>query len=361
MVRVDFNVPVVNNVVEDDFRIRAALPTINFLCQKGAKVILICHLETNEGQNISLKPVSLVLQKLGVENLFIEDYKNAHQLIENQMQNGSVALLENLRFFEGEKNNDSKFAKELASLGDIFVNEAFPVSHREHASIVGVPKYLDSYVGLQFQKEITNLSKAFEPARPFLFVLGGAKFQTKIPLLDKFSNKADSIFIGGALANDFFAQKGYQIGKSVTSGAIDLSAFVNNPKILLPLDIVTDKKQVCDGQTCGIEERIMDIGPKSREFLIQKIKETRFILWNGPLGFYEKGFKDGTKEIANFLGKYTAESSGQVTSIVGGGDTVAAIKEIGNEGQFTFVSTGGGAMLDFLAKGTLPGIEVLGN
>ena len=183
LMRVDFNVPIKGGVITDDFRIRVVVPTIKFLQSKGAKVILISHIETNEGENISLKPVADHLNKLGVATIFIQNLKNAHEFIENELSNGGVALLENLRFSEGEKKNDTKFAKELASLGDIFVNEAFPCSHRAHASIVGISRFLPSYAGFQFEKEVMNLSRAFNPARPFFFILGGAKFETKIPLL----------------------------------------------------------------------------------------------------------------------------------------------------------------------------------
>ncbi len=364
LMRVDFNVPVKNGVITDDFRIRMVLPTIEFLQRKGAKVILFSHLETNEGENISLKLVADRLDRLDIENKsniavkFIQNLKNANDIIENELVNGEVALLENLRFAEGEKKDDKRFAKELSSLGDIFVNEAFPVSHRAHASIVSIPNYLPSYAGLQFEKEVTNLSRAFNPAHPFLFILGGAKFETKIPLIEKFINTADSIFIGGALANDFFKEKGYEIGRSLVSkGAIDLTAYINNQKVTIPVDVIDSKNNIWQVNKFPADEKNMDDGPKTLEILKEKIGQAKFILWNGPLGMYENGFKSSTLELAKMLGE--ASSKNSAISIIGGGDTVAAIAELGIEDKFTFVSTGGGAMLDFLAKGTLPGILAL--
>lgn len=367
LTRVDFNVPLKNGRVVDDFRIRMVLPTIKFLREKGAKVILLSHLETNEGENISLKPVADHLNKLGMATIFIGNLKNAHEVIEDELSDGSVALLENLRFFDGEKKNEPRFAKELASLGDIFVNEAFPCSHRTHASIVGITKSLPGYAGLQFEKEVTNLSRAFNPAHPFLFILGGAKFKTKIPLIEKFANSADFVFVGGALANDFFKARGYEVGQSLISkGAIDLAAYADNPKVTIPIDIVDSKNNIWLADKLPADEKIMDAGPKTLELLKAKIAESKFILWNGPLGMYEDGFKGPTFELAKMVGEATqnGQADGKVNkvqSIVGGGDTVAAIAELGTENQFTFVSTGGGAMLDFLAKGTLPGIEALNN
>jgi phosphoglycerate kinase len=267
--------------------------------------------------------------------------------------------MENLRFFEGEKKNDPKFAKELASLADIYVNDAFPVCHREHASIVGVPKLLPSYVGFQLEKEVANLSRAFNPAHPFLFILGGAKFETKLPLLAKFLDIADQIFVGGALANDLFKAKGFEIGQSLISKTgIDLSAFIKSPKLLLPVDIINQEGVSKAADSLSLTDKIMDDGPKTLQMLKEKISAAKFILWNGPLGMYEGGYKQPTLELAKIIGEATAGTSG-VVSIVGGGDTLAAIEELQNQDKFTFVSTGGGAMLDFLAKGTLPGIEAL--
>lgn len=208
LLRADFNVPIKNGVVVDDFRIRAALPTIGYLRSRGAKILIASHLEVVDGEKATLEPIIPVLAKLGIEASFVRDYRAAPGLLDGA-KGGDCFLLENLRDRDGEKKDDPAFAKELASLADIYVNDAFPVCHREHASIVGVPRYIPGYAGLQMQKEVENLSKAFSPSHPFLFVLGGAKFATKMPLLKKFLGLADSVFVGGALANDLLKAKGY--------------------------------------------------------------------------------------------------------------------------------------------------------
>ena len=357
LVRVDFNVPVQKERVVDDFRIRMALPTIKFLQEKGAKVILMSHIETNEGENISFQPIADHMAELGVPVLFIKDYKKAHETIENQLKNGEVALLENLRFFDGEKKNDQKFAKELASFGDIYVDEAFPSAHREHASIVGVPQFLPGYAGLQFEKEVLNLTKTFNPTHPFIFLLNGIKFETKMPLLKRFLEIADTVFVGGALATDFFKQKGYEVGRSIVSGGdIDLAPYLANSKLLLPVDVIDEGRKVYEPESLPKESKIVDIGPKTLELLKSKIQNAKFILWNGPTGIYQQGYGEATEELARII---AAATTAGATSVIGGGDTVAAIENIGLTDKFTFVSSGGGAMLDFLATGTLPGIEAL--
>ena len=367
LVRVDFNVPIAKGKVVNDYRIRMALPTINSLRDKGAKVILMSHLEVKEGEANTLEPVAATLNALGVPVKFVKNIQGALNVIEG-MKGGDCILLENLRQFDGEKANDSKFAKELASLGDIYVNDAFSVCHREHASVVGVPKLLPSYAGLQMQNEIKNLSQAFHPAHPFLFILGGAKFETKLPLLERFIGLADDVFVGGALANDFFKAQGHEIGKSLVSTTeLNLERYLPNPKLILPVDVVISddasgkgsaEQSTKSADSITSTEKVMDAGPKTLELLRAKIEVAGFILWNGPLGLYENGYQGGTLEVAKMIAG-RAGSINSVTSIVGGGDTLAAIATLGLEDKFTFVSTAGGAMLDFLAKGTLPGIEAL--
>ena len=361
LVRVDFNVPIKNGEVAEGFRVRMALPTIDFLASKGAKIILMSHIESNaDGSNPSLEPVAHYLgAKLGHPVVFVKKYKDAFAEIA-RLQSGGCILLENVRFFEGEKANDPKFAKELASLADIYVNDAFSVSHREHASVVGVPKLLPSYAGFQLEKEVLNLSRAFDPARPFLFILGGAKFETKLPLLEKFMLIADSVFVGGALANDFFKAKGYETGASLLSkGDVDLSIYLKNEKLSLPSDVVLQDRSVKSPDALAKEDKIFDSGPATVAALSNAIAGSKFVLWNGPLGMYEGGYTDATLALAKLIAEATSKHG--VESIVGGGDTLAAISTLGNEDQFTFISTGGGAMLDFLAQGTLPGIEALGS
>jgi phosphoglycerate kinase len=248
-------------------------------------------------------------------------------------------------------------AEDLANLADIYVNDAFPVSHREHASIVSLPKKLPGYIGFQFKKEIDNLSKAFNPEHPFLFILGGAKFETKINLVRKFLDLADKVFLGGALVNSVFKRMGYEVGVSlVDDGMLNLDFVLNNPKIILPRD-VSVRGPVGDGVKLPTEVRkdknILDIGDETLGDLVAEVGRAKYILWNGPLGNYEKGFDMMTKKTAEAIANSGA------TTIVGGGDTLAVIESLGIMDKFTFVSSGGGAMLDFLANGTLPGLEAL--
>lgn len=354
LIRADFNVPVKNGVVVNDFRLRKAIPTFNYLLGKGATLIIVSHIENEESD--SLKPVADALLKLGLSVNFLvqSDFNKIRDIVTS---GSGVFLLENIRRFEGEKENNENFARELASLADIYVNEAFPVSHRKHASIVGVPKFLPSFGGFLLQEEVKRLSEVFHPARPFLFILGGAKFETKEPLITKFLDIADDVFVGGALGNDFFKAKGLDVGGSITSGKIPPEELVVNPKLIIPEDVVvraSDGRHVVRAPNEIMRQEIVsDAGPKTLEILQKKIMDARMVLWNGPLGFYEKGFDMATKEVAKMLAKTRAKS------IVGGGDTVAAIESLGIEERLSFISTGGGAMLEFLAKGSLPGIDAL--
>ncbi len=355
LVRLDLNVPVQDGKVADDYRIRKALPTVNFLKSKGAKVVLLSHIE---GDVKSLRPVFERLEK-DLPISFCDDVLLRGSEYVATMAAGDVLLCENLRMYEGEKNNDQDFAKKLASLGKIYVNEAFSVSHRAHASIVGVPRILPSFLGLQFEEEIKNLSLCFEPKHPFVFILGGAKFDTKMPLVEKFLNIADVLIVAGALANDIFKARGLQIGKSLFSDSkLNLANHISNPKIITPTDVVVlaaDGARVIKNlEEIKPEDKICDAGPQSIKLFKTIIAQARTVLWNGPLGEYEHGFKEPTLKIAESIA-----GTSDAFSVVGGGDTVAAISELGMEQRFSFVSTGGGAMLDFLANETLPGIEAL--
>lgn len=338
VLRVDFNVPIKNGKVEDDFKIVKSLFTINFLLEKGARVILITHL--GKDGSASLEPII---------KHFFEISKFGKDKIE---------FFENVRKFSGEETNDPIFAKKLASLGDIYVNEAFPVSHRVHASVVGITKYLPSYAGFQLEKEVENLSRAFEnPKCPFLFILGGAKFSTKIPLIEKYLKLADQVFIGGALANNFLKMRGYEVGQSlIDKTSKDLGQTLKNNKLILPIDVIVESQGKLINKNInavGKEENILDIGSETVKNLASLIKESKFILWNGPLGKYEMGGAESTKEVLKLVANSKAES------IIGGGDTVALISKMKIEKDFSFISTGGGATLEFLANGTLPGLKVL--
>lgn len=357
MVRVDFNVPIVDGKIVDDFRIKAALPTIEYLKKKGAIVILMAHIG-DDGVK-SLKTVSLRLKKFVPNLYFIESaiFSDETKKILNSLKSGDVVLLENLRREPGEKTNSPSFARGLSRFGDIYVNDAFSVSHRTHASIVGITKHLPSYAGLQLVDEVTHLSKAFEPKHPFLFILGGAKFETKIPLVKKFLRDADHVFIGGAIANDFFKHKGYEVGISlVDEKNLQIKPFLKSKNLVLPIDVVAVKgntRRDIKPNEVTSEENILDIGKDSVVLLGGLIEKAAFILLNGPLGKYETGFGGSTESILKIIAKSKA------MSIVGGGDTVALINKLKLGSKIGFVSTGGGATLDFLAKGSLPGIKAL--
>jgi phosphoglycerate kinase len=347
LMRLDLNVPIKNGKVVDDFRIRKVLPTIKLLKEKKAKIILISHIEKggdkSEGKP-TLAPVSEYFKKEGIDCVFLENYKHVSDIMET-LPNGGIILLENLRQYEGETKNDKKFAQELASLADIYINEAFAVSHRNHASVSAITSFIPSYAGLLFEQEVKNLSSAFNPDHPFLFILGGAKFETKLPLIEKFINIADKVFIGGALASNFFKEMGRDIGKSLVSPEnYNLSRFFNNPRLMLPVDNVI------------VDNSMLDVGPESMKLLEHEINGAKYILWNGTLGAYEQGYVQPSLDLADMLAKATQNGA---KTIIGGGDTLAAIDQLKLEDKISFISTGGGAMLEFLAKGTLPGIEAL--
>jgi len=355
LLRADFNVPISGGRVVDSFRIDKTIPTISFLREKDAQLIIVSHYEGKEGN--TLKPVAEFLEKIFpvsfITNPFSDEGKSALQKAFGEKK---VVLIENLRVWPGEKDNDDSFAKSLASLADIYVNDAFSVSHRKHASVVGVPKHIPAYVGLLLEDEVKNLSKAFDPARPFLFVLGGAKFDTKMPLIEKFFKKADMVFVGGALANNFFKEKGFPLGKSLVSeGDFKLGQF-STDRLFIPPDVVVQSErgtQIIKPTDVAEDETIVDSGPETSRLLQKLIWKAEFILWNGPLGNYELGFTGGTEDLAKAIAQSKRDS------VVGGGDTLAAIAKLNLFNKLSFVSTGGGAMLDFLANETLPGIEVL--
>ena len=362
LVRLDFNVPVAEGRVVNDYRIKKTLPTINFLREQKAKIIILSHIE---GASDTLHPVFEYLKHLMpisfCPDVLADGPTGGAAMIEKMMP-GDVLLCENVRQYPGEKKNDPAFTKKLSSLGVAYVNDAFSVSHRSHASVVGLAKMLPGFIGLQFEKEVKALSSCFSPVHPFLFILAGAKFETKLPLVQKFLKIADTIFIGGALANDLYKARGLAVGTSLVSdvgGDNSLAELVADRHIIVPADVVVYSEQgirtiMPDG--IAVDEAVMDAGPKTLEQLREIIRSARHILWNGPLGAYEHGFVEPTQELA----KIVAEATGRgATTIIGGGDTLAAAGNAGAESLFTFVSTGGGAMLDFLAAGTLPGLEAL--
>lgn len=340
LVRVDFNVPVKDGKIEDNFRIKKGIPTIQYLVDKGANVKILMHLGKDGSSDIN--PVIKEFFRL------------------SKISKKDVEFLPNVRSYKGEEENSKELAKEFASMADIYVNDAFAVSHRTHASLVAITKFLPSYAGFQLDEEVKNLSIVFnKPKHPFLFILGGAKFSTKMPLIKKYLKIADYVFIGGAMLNDFLKAKGFEVGLSlVDNESYNLGNILKNKKLILPEFVEVknvkgffEEKNVKDVLE---SDNIMDVGAQSIKALEPIVQKSKLILWNGPLGKYEAGGGVSTKKLLKIVAK------SKTTSIIGGGDTVSFISEMKMEKDFTFVSTGGGATLDLLAKGTLPGIKALG-
>lgn len=352
ILRVDFNVPIAKGKISDDFRLRSTIPSIKYYLAKGARVLLVSHLEV-EGQEPHLDIVADYLRrKLETKIRFIKGKIPASP--ENFTED--ILLFDNIRLNPGEKKNDLKFARTLSAWGDYYVNEAFSASHREHASIVSLPKFLPHEAGPLFKREVAELSKFFKPKHPFLFVLAGKKFETKEPLVRKFLEKADALFIGGALGNTFLKLRGFSVGNSKVESIKIPGSLLMNGKILLPQDAIVErrgKKKTVLLDEIEKNDLVYDTGPVTSRALGDLVKNSKFILWNGTLGLCEDGYSFGTREFANAAGKSKA------FRLAGGGDTVAAIRNMKLEKNFDFISTGGGAMLEFLAQGTLPGIEAL--
>ncbi len=375
LVRVDYNVPMdESNKILDDTRIKASLPTINYLIHQGAKVIICSHLGRPNGMfnpKYSLAPVAKRLQELLERpvKLATDCIGESAKKLTSEMQDGDVVMLENVRFYKEEEENDDQFAISLASLADVFVDDAFGVAHRAHASNAGVARHLPAVAGFLMSKEIFSLSKAVDEAEPpFVVILGGAKISDKIGVIGKLLKKANVFLIGGAMANTFIAARGGSLGMSrYEKEKIDVAKQILdeaeklNVKVVLPVDVVVAnefspdaKSKVVDAYNIPEGFQGMDIGKKTCKLFKNEIKKAKTIVWNGPLGVYEfKKFQKGTKKIA----KAVAKCDG--VSVVGGGDSVAAITELGYASKITHLSTGGGATLKFLEGAVLPGIEML--
>jgi phosphoglycerate kinase len=353
--RTSLNVPIKDGKVSNDFRIIQSLPTIELLIERGAKVILCSHLGRDADESIA--PVVEVLQK-HISVVFSSEVTGPISTQRrDELQNGQVLLLENVRRDAREIENDPVFAQELASLADIYVNDDFAASHREHASLHAICKLLPAYAGLNCTHEYEELSKVMTPASPSLFILGGAKFETKMPLVEKYLDIYDLVCIGGALVNDFLKAKGYEVGTSLVSDmSLEGSYLLDHPKIVLPVDVVAVKdgvRRIADVTDVHPDESILDAGPKTIELLAPYIENAKTILWNGPLGNYENGYQDQTIACAKRIAEATAYT------VVGGGDTVAAIEALQFGKQYDFLSTAGGAMLTFLELGSLPALDAL--
>ncbi len=378
LVRVDFNVPMESGAVTDDTRLKAALPTIEKLSAAGAKTVLLAHFDRPKGKRVpemSLRPIVEPLSNLlGRPVAFAEDCVGAAaSSVIGAMADGDVALLENIRYQPGEESNDPAFVEELARLGDIYVNDAFSAAHRAHASTEGLARALPAFAGENMRLELEALDAALgTPQRPVLGIVGGSKVSTKLDLLKNLVTKLDKLAIGGGMANTFLYAQGHEVGASYcekdlaeTAREIIKLAGQNNCKLFLPLDIVV-AEQMAKGVPTRVRnlgavddhERILDAGPETVARLKRAMGNSKTLIWNGPLGVFEippfdKGTVDAAQEAARLA------KAGELTAVAGGGDTVSALNHAGVKDDFTFVSTAGGAFLEWMEGKALPGVEAL--
>ncbi|WP_168118502.1 phosphoglycerate kinase [Paenibacillus sp. HB172176] len=373
-VRVDFNVPIEDGKITDDKRIRETLPTINYLIEKGAKVILASHLGRPKGQVV--EELRHTASAVRLSELLARPVKKADEAIGEavekqvaEMNNGDVLLLENVRFYPGEESNDPELAKAFAKLADLFVNDAFGAAHRAHASTEGIAHILPAVSGLLMERELEVLGKALNnPERPFTAIVGGSKVKDKIAVIDKMLEIADNILIGGGLSYTFFKAQGHEIGQSlVDNSKLDLALeFIEKAKklgknFLIPVDIVvsddfsaTANTKIVDVDGIPADWEGIDIGPKTRELYANVIKDSKLVVWNGPMGVFEiEPFSHGTRAVAQACADTSAYT------VIGGGDSAAAAEKFGLADGMDFISTGGGASLEFMEGKVLPGVVAL--
>ena len=376
LLRVDLNVPMENGAITETSRIEKIIPTIKLLIEKEAKIVILSHIGRPKGKvvkGLSLEPISKKLSSLiNKEIIFSNKMINEITISEiNNIQNGCVMMLENIRFNEGEELNDDNFSKKISRIGDLYVNDAFSVSHRSHASVEGVAKYIPSYYGLQIAEEISALKKiTSEIKKPITLIIGGSKISTKIKIINNLIKKFNNIIIVGGMANTMLKHTGSKIGKSIYES--NCANLINeilknsekfNCKITCPVDAVVSKNMKNSGKNKEIidideDDIILDIGAKTIAKIKNIIDNSNTVLWNGPAGYFENPhFENGTKQILEIISKRSKNNN--IFSVAGGGETVAAINKFNKLNSFTFVSTAGGAFLEYLEGKTLPGIKVL--
>lgn len=355
IVRASFNVPLVEGRVRNDFRLKRALPTLKFLQDNGAKTIVISHIGREPEE--TLMPVYEELKNALPMKWGGKITDEAFVDIRNNLQEGEIVVCENLRQDEREEANDPVLAEIIANFGDLYVNDAFAEAHREHTSTLGVAKLLPAYAGITLSEEVEHLAKMMSPKSPSILLLGGAKFETKMPLVEKYLELYDHVFIGGALTHDILKARGLEIGKSLVSDVSLVEApFLWSEKVLVPIDVVVEGKngeETKPADSVLPEDIIYDLGYETIMMLKPYIEKAETILWNGPFGNYEKGFEEGTEAVAELV----AGASG--FSVIGGGDTVAAVNKLNLADKFGFMSIGGGSMLTLLEHGSTPALEVL--
>lgn len=373
LVRVDFNVPIKKGNVVDDFRIRKSLPTIEYLIKKNAKIILLSHLGRPKGKIIPelrltapAKRLSELLNKK-IKKLQISTGEEVVREI-NKMNSADILLLENIQFEPGEIVKDEKLSKELASYGDYFVNECFAQSHRDYASISKIVQYLPSYAGLLLAEEIEGLFRVLlNPKKPLVVVLGGAKMETKIPVLKNLLSKASQVLLGGGLINTYLWANGYKVGKSLIDKNFkkEILEYCKNKKVILPVDFVVGSLDGKEHQVANFDKKfkvaddlgILDIGPRTIQLYSRYIKKSQTIVWNGAMGYFEQHpYEYGTNGVARLV---ASRSKGKTFGVCGGGETVEVLRKLNLIDDVDLVSTGGGAMLEFLSGKKLPGIEAL--
>lgn len=366
IVRADLDVGVKNGKIADDFRLRAGMPTLRYLIRRGARIRIVGYLGRPQGkrdEKLTLEPIARRLRVLLGQKVILLSNPFGRETMQRYQQSPEILLFENIRFWPEEISNSPSFARRIARWGDCYVNDAFANCHRREASLVAVPKLLPSYAGLHLVDEIAALERVMKnPRRPFVAIIGGAKIETKLPLIKRFLRDADRVLVGGALANVLFAAAGKSIGKSRTDAmAAEAITFLKSKKMVLPHDVVAAEelaalavRRICSPDDVGGDEYIADIGPGTRAFFAGIIREAGTVIWNGPMGFVEvSAYGAGTRAVAE------AARDKKIFSVVGGGDTIAALKRLRMLQGFSHISTGGGAMLAFLAGEKLPGLGAL--